>query len=148
MNRPEPRGAALTGIGVRLPGPTGEPVRGPRQLWNTLLSGSSALGRYPQHRWEHMARRLHPDDRPQTPWPVAPLQLPDQVEHTAFHLSAAESQRLSATQRLVLEVGAEASRRNLSSKQTIHRRRRQTTQRTTKTTSTLTSLMYSQRKKR
>lgn len=108
MNRPEPRGAALTGIGVRLPGPTGEPVRGPRQLWNTLLSGSSALGRYPQHRWEHMARRLHPEDRPQSPWPVAPLQLPDQVEHAAFHLSAAEAQRLSATQRLVLEVGAEA----------------------------------------
>ncbi|GHD36626.1 hypothetical protein GCM10007147_44110 [Nocardiopsis kunsanensis] len=108
MSRPESRAAALTGIGVRLPGPTGEPVRGPHQLWNTLLSGASALGRYPHHRWEHMARRLHPDDRPQSPWPVASLQPPDQVEHTAFHLSAAEAQRLSATQRLVLEVGAEA----------------------------------------
>ncbi|WP_017608834.1 type I polyketide synthase [Nocardiopsis xinjiangensis] len=108
MSRPEPREAALTGIGARLPGPAGEPVRGPRQLWNTLLEGASTLGRYPQHRWEHMARRLHPDDRPRSPWPVAPLHPPEHVENAAFRLSAAEAQHLSPTQRLILEVAAEA----------------------------------------
>lgn len=110
MSRPinMAKDVALTGLGVRLPGPDGEPVRGPAHLWQMLLSGDSALGRYPQERWERMAEGLHPADRPEYPWPVAPLEAPAAIDHETLGLSAAEAAHYSPTQRLILEAGVEA----------------------------------------
>ncbi|MEU0237724.1 beta-ketoacyl synthase N-terminal-like domain-containing protein [Nocardiopsis sp. NPDC006198] len=105
-----PRAAAAVGIGLRLPGPAGADVRGPAQAWAHLLSGTPALGRYPQERWSAMRERLHPEDRTDRPWPVAPIALPapGEIDKDAFGLRGSEAAQLSPTQILILEVVAEA----------------------------------------
>ncbi|MET9784141.1 beta-ketoacyl synthase N-terminal-like domain-containing protein [Nocardiopsis alba] len=111
MRTPVPStSAALTGIGLRLPGGSGPDLRGPDRAWNALLAAESAIGRYPEERWRAMAERLHPEDRSDTPWPVAHLTLPEagSLDATVLGMRATEGAHLSPTQTLVTQVVAEA----------------------------------------
>ncbi|MFE7461719.1 acyltransferase domain-containing protein [Nocardiopsis terrae] len=107
-SRPTNTDAALVGMGVRLPGPDGQDVRGPRQMWQTLMAGKTAIGRYPQARWEAMLPLLHPDDRQDLPWPAALITWPEQTQARLWGLRSSDTEHLSPTQVLVLQVVAEA----------------------------------------
>ena len=108
MRTVHPGAAALVGIGCRLPGGQSPDVRGPAQAWRALVEGKPAITRYPEHRWQAMQARLHPDDRDGAPWPVAHLELPTGTEAAVFGLRAGDVELLSPAQVLVLETAAEA----------------------------------------
>lgn len=101
---------ALTGIGARLPGGAGQPdVRGPAQAWQALITAEPATSCYPGPVWEQITPDLHPDDRPDTPWPVAHLKLPSAVPSEVFgSLRSGETALLSPTQALAMQVTYEA----------------------------------------
>lgn len=107
---PTPRAttAALVGIGVRLPGPDGVDVRGPHQMWQALQAGKTAIGHYPQKRWQAMQHRLHPQDQGQDPWPAALITWPTPTDHRLWGLRPSDTSHLSPTQTLILQVVAEA----------------------------------------
>src|SRR5699024_2129513 len=108
MSYISPTQAAITGIGVRLPGPDSNNVRGPQQMWQTMQAGKTAIGRYPDHRWTPMQEKLHPQDREELPWPAALITWPHGVDPKNFGLRSSDTAHLSPTQTLVLQVVAEA----------------------------------------
>ncbi|PSK96208.1 acyl transferase domain-containing protein [Murinocardiopsis flavida] len=100
---PDPRTAAITGIGCRLPGG----VRGPAAFWDLLLEGRDAVAPIPAPRWEQMRTLLAEEDRTEAPWRAGVIDI-DAFDHGFFKISAEEAAELDPQQRLGLEVAVEA----------------------------------------
>ena len=103
MSRHSDERAALVGIGCRLPGD----ITTPDGLWEAITKGEPVTGPIPRRRWQEMAERLHPDQRPDTPWTAGTIDL-DEFDHGFFRISEYEAATMDPQQRLLLEATVEA----------------------------------------